>query len=371
MSGSWSRKTSIPLSAAEATKRRAKSASTGREPTRKRPRSASPSGVFVARLQRPDPLPRALDPALDRGVEARRRRRPRGTRSRRCRGSRPGRAGRRSASAPRAAPARAGGWSCRRASARPGPYRRPSRPEGVLRHWMERLACSSVPIAIAAEEVDMKFRISCVWQARSQSRWRWPRLPPHPSGSEQQGRHGGRRTRRPAHGGQRRPGDGGGRRLDHLARSPPTTTTPTPATNVWVDVTLPANVTLVSSYARPRQRLRDRRAEPAALQPRLAVQGRAVRHVTVVTHGHRHRRPRADRRSPATRPPIRCGQHTLTLHVDDAPARRRLPPVIGTATIAPSATAASASPQLRDPSARRSAAGGHDHRHVHGRAGSS
>src|SRR5207248_2714065 len=42
-----SRKTSIPLSAAEATKRRMKSASTGREPTRKRPRNARPSGVDV------------------------------------------------------------------------------------------------------------------------------------------------------------------------------------------------------------------------------------------------------------------------------------------------------------------------------------
>ena len=37
----------MPFSAAEATNRRAKSASTGREPTRKRPRSASPSGVFT------------------------------------------------------------------------------------------------------------------------------------------------------------------------------------------------------------------------------------------------------------------------------------------------------------------------------------
>ena len=37
----------MPFSAAEATKRRTKSAPTGREPTRKRPRSASPSGVVV------------------------------------------------------------------------------------------------------------------------------------------------------------------------------------------------------------------------------------------------------------------------------------------------------------------------------------
>ena len=60
----------MPLSAADATKRRTKSAPTGREPTRKRPRSASASGVFVRASQRADPLPRALDAALDRGLEA-------------------------------------------------------------------------------------------------------------------------------------------------------------------------------------------------------------------------------------------------------------------------------------------------------------
>src|SRR6266508_3219037 len=48
-SGSWRRKTSMPLSAALATKRRAKSPPTGREPTRKRPRRARPSGVVVRR----------------------------------------------------------------------------------------------------------------------------------------------------------------------------------------------------------------------------------------------------------------------------------------------------------------------------------
>ena len=37
----------MPLSAAEATKRRTNSTPSGREPTRKRPRSASASGVFV------------------------------------------------------------------------------------------------------------------------------------------------------------------------------------------------------------------------------------------------------------------------------------------------------------------------------------
>ena len=47
LSGSWRRKTSTPFSAAEETKRRTKSDPTGREPTRKRPRSASPSGVVV------------------------------------------------------------------------------------------------------------------------------------------------------------------------------------------------------------------------------------------------------------------------------------------------------------------------------------
>ena len=60
----------MPFSAAEATKRRAKSASTGREPTRKRPRSARPSGVFTRAFRATDPLPRALDAALDGRVEA-------------------------------------------------------------------------------------------------------------------------------------------------------------------------------------------------------------------------------------------------------------------------------------------------------------
>ena len=59
----------MPFSAAEATKRRTKSAPTGREPTRKRPRSASPSGVVVRALERADPLPRALDAAPDGRVE--------------------------------------------------------------------------------------------------------------------------------------------------------------------------------------------------------------------------------------------------------------------------------------------------------------
>jgi hypothetical protein len=46
-SGSCRRKTSIPLSAAEATKRLTNSPPTGRDPTRKRPRSAIASGVSV------------------------------------------------------------------------------------------------------------------------------------------------------------------------------------------------------------------------------------------------------------------------------------------------------------------------------------
>jgi hypothetical protein len=48
--GRAARKTSIPLSAAEATNRRAKSPPTGCEPTRNRPRSAIPSGVLVRDL---------------------------------------------------------------------------------------------------------------------------------------------------------------------------------------------------------------------------------------------------------------------------------------------------------------------------------
>src|SRR5918999_3484356 len=48
--GSCKRKISIPFSAALATKRGTKSLATGREPTRKRPRSARPSGVWVRAL---------------------------------------------------------------------------------------------------------------------------------------------------------------------------------------------------------------------------------------------------------------------------------------------------------------------------------
>ena len=40
----------MPLSAAQATNRRAKSPPTGREPTRNRPRSARASGVFTRAL---------------------------------------------------------------------------------------------------------------------------------------------------------------------------------------------------------------------------------------------------------------------------------------------------------------------------------
>ena len=49
-SGSWMRKTSMPFSAAVATKRRIVSPSKGREPTRKRPRSAIASGVSTRAL---------------------------------------------------------------------------------------------------------------------------------------------------------------------------------------------------------------------------------------------------------------------------------------------------------------------------------
>ena len=71
-----------------------------------------------ARLERADPLPRALDAAAHGACRRRRRRRPRGTRSRRRRGSRRAAAAPPSASARRAAPGRAGGSSCRRARAR-------------------------------------------------------------------------------------------------------------------------------------------------------------------------------------------------------------------------------------------------------------
>ena len=54
-SGSWRRKTSIPFSAADGDEAPANSPPTGREPTRKRPRSASPSGVltraWIARMR--------------------------------------------------------------------------------------------------------------------------------------------------------------------------------------------------------------------------------------------------------------------------------------------------------------------------------
>ena len=49
-SGSCSRKTSMPLSAAHATNRLARSTPTGREPTRKRPRRAIARGVVVRAL---------------------------------------------------------------------------------------------------------------------------------------------------------------------------------------------------------------------------------------------------------------------------------------------------------------------------------
>ena len=66
LSGSWSRNTSMPFSAAEATNRLTMSALTGLEPTRKRPRSAIPSGVdtrAAIALIRSQGSPRAAAPA--------------------------------------------------------------------------------------------------------------------------------------------------------------------------------------------------------------------------------------------------------------------------------------------------------------------
>ena len=73
---------SMPFSAAEATNRFATSASTGREPTRKRPRSAIPSGVSSARAAR-GCAPRGSRRRGGPPSRTRRRRRPRATRSRR------------------------------------------------------------------------------------------------------------------------------------------------------------------------------------------------------------------------------------------------------------------------------------------------
>ena len=102
-SGSSSRKTSIPLSAALATNRRAKSPPTGREPTRNLPRSAIPSGVLVRALSariRSHGFSTPRAPLCRR----RRRRKPRGTRSRRRRAARRAGGDPRSASALPAAP---------------------------------------------------------------------------------------------------------------------------------------------------------------------------------------------------------------------------------------------------------------------------
>ena len=116
-SGSCSRKTSIPLSAAQATKRRTMSGDTGFDPTRNRPRSAIPSGVVVrasiARIRS-----HGLSTPRRTARRRRRRQRPRGTRSRRRRGSPRSAARRRSGLGRRAAPATGAGSSCRRAGAR-------------------------------------------------------------------------------------------------------------------------------------------------------------------------------------------------------------------------------------------------------------
>ena len=70
-----------------------------------------------ARLERADPLPGALDPALDCAVEAAAARDLEVGVARARRGSPRAGAARRSGSLPRAAPARGRGWTCRRASA--------------------------------------------------------------------------------------------------------------------------------------------------------------------------------------------------------------------------------------------------------------
>ena len=59
----------MPLSAAEATKRRAKSRVDGPRADEEAAAEREPERRLRARLQRPDPLPRALHPALDGGVE--------------------------------------------------------------------------------------------------------------------------------------------------------------------------------------------------------------------------------------------------------------------------------------------------------------
>ena len=117
LSGSCSRKTSMPFSAAHDTKRPTMSPLTGREPTRNRPRSAIPSGVdtraLIARIRShglstrrrtvasktpPPETSRHANPAPSRISATRRPRRSEASR--------------------RVAPARAGGSSCRPASAR-------------------------------------------------------------------------------------------------------------------------------------------------------------------------------------------------------------------------------------------------------------
>ena len=68
LSGSWSRNTSIPFSAAHETNRR-RCRRDRREPTRNRPRSASAEGRLRPRIDCPDALPRAFDSAADGSVE--------------------------------------------------------------------------------------------------------------------------------------------------------------------------------------------------------------------------------------------------------------------------------------------------------------
>ena len=117
LSGSWSRNTSIPFSAAQATKRRTMSAETGSRADEEAAAEGEAERRRRTRVDRADALPRALDRARARPSRRRRRPRPRGRRSRHGRGSPRSAAPRRSAACPRAGPARAGGWSCRRSSA--------------------------------------------------------------------------------------------------------------------------------------------------------------------------------------------------------------------------------------------------------------
>ena len=114
-------RSSMPLSAAQRMKRRTRSSDSGREPTRKRPRSAICSGVArAARLERRGSAPRGSRPPAGRRRRSSRRRSPRARRSRRCvedLGHLEHARGR--DACPPAAAGRAGGRWCRRCGSRP------------------------------------------------------------------------------------------------------------------------------------------------------------------------------------------------------------------------------------------------------------